>query len=303
MQRSRLVFLLRCVVLSGVTCPFVALLGVTVLSVTACNNEPSAIKVTRLLLNLPPDLDNDAITRAGILADITKVLNDDRTTRFKLNDYKGTHALRVDVAAPPRPNTRGHRPDDDAFDPPEPPAQRVREELRALGDAQSYDVVGRASVTENMQADVKSAYADGWAVMTAMRRLDTSDERDMISALASSDDRLQLFAAQRLGERKSKAAVDPLITLLNEKTRPELALRAIGALVRIGDSRAAEPMIDLASKKDPHFVLQVVFALGALGGPTAEGYLVTLASGHPVEAVRRGAEDALAELARRHPQK
>jgi hypothetical protein len=269
----------------------------------ACNSGPKTVTVARLLVNVPPEMDADTAVRDGIRADILEALDTDATTRVKLDEANGTHLLRVDIATPQPPNVRAHRPDDDEDQPTEAPQQRVRVELKPREKAPGYDVIGRAPVTGNVRADAAKAFTDAWTTAIAMRRLDTADERDMISALASSDERLQLFAVQRLGDRKSKAAVEPLTRLLNENTRPELALRAIGALINIGDPRAAEPMIELAHNKDPQFVLQVVFALGALGGPTAEGYLVTLASGHPVEAVRRGAEDALAELARRAPKK
>ncbi|MEZ4271670.1 MAG: hypothetical protein R3C68_09635 [Myxococcota bacterium] len=65
----------------------------------------------------------------------------------------------------------------------------------------------------------------------------------------------------------------------------------------IGDRTAVEPLIDLTKRKDAGFVLQIV-AL-ALAERNAEGFLVTLASGHPSEDVQRGAKDALDELRRR----
>lgn len=267
-------------------------------SVAGCKRSPSTIVITRLLLNFPAELDGDRELRDGVRADIATTLAADSTTRFKPEEREGTHTLRVEIASPVRDDLRNHRPDDNA-DGDEAPMQRVRVELRPRPDALSYDVIGKAPATNQVRHDAGAAFQDAWSVIVSMRLFDRGDEADLIGALASKDDRIQLFAVQRLGERKSKAAVEPLIVLLDEKTKPELALRAIGALIAIGDPRAAEPMIELAHNKDPQFVLQVVFALGSLGGPTAEGYLVTLASGHPVEAVRRGAEDALAELGRK----
>lgn len=267
-------------------------------SFTACKRGASVIVITRLLLNLPSDLDSDHDLREGIRSDIAATLGLDDTTRFKPDDREGTHTLRVEVATPVSNDRRNHHPDDAEDD--EPRDERVRVELRPRPDALGYDVIGRAPSTGEFRKDVANAFNDAWSVITSMRLFDRGTDKDLIGALKNADERLQLFAAQRLGEHKSKAAVEPLIGLLNESSRPELALRAIGALITIGDQRAAEPMIELAHNKDPHFVLQVVFALGALGGPTAEGYLVTLASGHPVEAVRRGAEDALAEMSRKH---
>jgi hypothetical protein len=265
---------------------------------SGCKRSPTTITITRLLLNFPPELDADREMREGLRADIVAALSADGSTRFKPEDREGTHTLRVEIAPPVRDDVRNHRPDEGG-EGEEAPMQRVRVELRPRPDALGYDVIGRAAATADARQDIALAFRDAWTVTTAMRLLDRGDEDDLIASLQSGDERLQLFAVQRLGERKSKAAVKPLIALLDDRTKPELALRAIGALIAIGDPRAAEPMIELAHNKDPQFVLQVVFALGALGGPTAEGYLVTLASGHPVEAVRRGAEDALAELGRK----
>ncbi len=123
----------------------------------------------------------------------------------------------------------------------------------------------------------------------------------MITALADSDPRIRDFAIVLLGDRKSASAVGPLCLLLESEARPELVLRAIGSLVAIGDEKATVPMIELSKRKDPEFVLQVVYAVGAIGGRTAEAYLVTMASGHPVEAVRLGAEQALKEMRRPVP--
>lgn len=274
------------------------LLVAVIAAMPCCKRTPSTITITRLLLNLPPELESNRELREGMRADIIATLAADSTTRFKPEEREGTHTLRVEVAPPVRDDVRNHRPDDNG-ESDEVPMQRLRVELRPRPDAQSYDVVGKAPVTGDVRKDAAAAFQDGWSVTVSMRLFDRGGDDDLIGALKSTDDRVQLFAVQRLGERKVKAAVEPLIQLLDEKTKPELALRAIGALILIGDARAAEPMIELARNKDPHFVLQVVYALGSLGGSTAEGYLVTLASGHPVEAVRRGAEDALAELARK----
>lgn len=77
----------------------------------------------------------------------------------------------------------------------------------------------------------------------------------------------------------------------------ELGLRAVGGLVALGDNNAVLPLIDLAQRRAPVFVRQLVYAIGALGGRHAAGYLVTMASGHPDHQVREAARQAVVELA------
>jgi HEAT repeat protein len=171
-------------------------------------------------------------------------------------------------------------------------------QLRPTGKAAEYSSVARATGTD-VAAAVHVAFRDAWRIIEGSRKLDVQPDAALIASLADSDPRVRDFAIQRLGDRRSKDAVDPLCKLLATEERPELVLRVIGSLVSIGDERAVTPLIDLTYKKDPSFVLQVVFAVAAIGGRTAEAFLVTVASGHPHEAVQRGAEDALAELAKR----
>jgi HEAT repeat protein len=147
-------------------------------------------------------------------------------------------------------------------------------------------------------AGALAGFDDAWSVIDRQRRLDAAGAAALEKSLADDDRRMRDFAIVRLGEQKQKSAVPALCNLLKTEKRPELVLRAIGALVSIGDARAVEPLIELSNQKDPDFVLQVVFAVGAIGGRTAEAYLVTMASGHPIETVRQGAEQALAEMKR-----
>jgi len=90
-----------------------------------------------------------------------------------------------------------------------------------------------------------------------------------------------------------------LTKLLGTEEDQDVVLRIIGSLVAIGDEAAVKPMIDWTSRKDQRLLLQIIFAVSSLGGRTAEGFLVTLASGHPSEEIQQGAKDALAELQRR----
>src|SRR5216683_2847702 len=106
------------------------------------------------------------------------------------------------------------------------------------------------------------------------------------------------YAIRALADRRSPAVVPQLIARL-EDDNPAVALRAVGALVAIGDRRAVEPLIEMTRKRPPQLVAQVLYALASLGGPTAEAFLYTLESGAPDDEVRHAATDALAELRRK----
>lgn len=265
-------------------CPLVV---VAVLAAGACKEQPAALVVSRLVLNAPPELDAEPAEREALRGALIARLESDRGIRYRPDAREATHVLHVELGSLAEPGSASGT------------EQRVRVRLRPLGLAPAFEAIGNALAGGDRRAALMAAFEDAWAVLGRQRALDEAPDDELVAALGQADQRIKIFAIQRLGARKVAKAVDALIALLQESTPADVALTAIGALIAIGDPRAAGPMIELARNKDPAFVLQVVFALGALGGPTAEGYLVTLASGHPVEAVRRGAEDALTEMARR----
>ena len=130
--------------------------------------------------------------------------------------------------------------------------------------------------------------------LESRRKTDAELSRD----LGDGDPRVRDYAIRALADRRSPAVVPQLIARL-EDDNPAVALRAVGALVAIGDRRAVEPLIDMTRKRPPQLVAQVLYALASLGGPTAEAFLYTLESGAPDDEVRHAATDALAELRRK----
>jgi hypothetical protein len=130
--------------------------------------------------------------------------------------------------------------------------------------------------------------------LESRRKTDDELSRD----LGDADPRVRDYAIRALADRRSPAVVPQLIARL-EDDNPAVALRAVGALVAIGDRRAVEPLIEMTRKRPPQLVAQVLYALASLGGPTAEAFLYTLESGAPDDEVRHAATDALAELRRK----
>lgn len=256
-------------------------------AVSACKSEAPEIKLSRITIDAPATFDNGQTARAEIRAAIRMRLAADPTVAGFVRRPKATHRLDLRIF-PIEEEPAG----EEAYRP-------ITVALRSLGQAPDYDVSGKAPAGDDLTASVLRGFDEAWPLLTKLRHLDVQKDRELIAALTDPDVRVRLFAVDRLGARRSEAAVGPLCALLNADERPEVVLRAIGSLVAIGDQTAVEPIIDLSYRQEPAFVLQIVFAVSAIGGRTAEGFLVTLASGHPHPEIQLGAKDALAELKRK----
>ena len=123
-------------------------------------------------------------------------------------------------------------------------------------------------------------------------------DRELTQDLTADDARLRDYAIRALADRRNPAVVPQLLNRLSDEN-PVVALRAVGALVAIGDRRAVDPLIEMTRRTRPQVTAQILYALASLGGPTAEAYLYTLERGAPDDEVRRAATDALLELRRK----
>ena len=129
----------------------------------------------------------------------------------------------------------------------------------------------------------------------------SSDElREQLSA---PDGGVREAAADVLVDRHDASAIPVLEAELADDD-DHVKLKAIGELVELRARAAVPKLIDLAQTADPRlgtdprFQMQIIYALGAIGGAESEAYLYTIASGHPDEMVRNAAREASAELAR-----
>ena len=138
------------------------------------------------------------------------------------------------------------------------------------------------------------------AVVALKDQIDARRKPDvqLIADLSSPDPRVRDYAIRVLADRRSPAAVPQLIARL-EDPNPEVARRAAGALIAVGDRRAVRPLIEMTRKRRPEEVGPILYAIGSLGGPEAEAFLFTLESGSPEEEIRRAAQGAYADLLRR----
>ena len=121
--------------------------------------------------------------------------------------------------------------------------------------------------------------------------------------LGSPDAGVREAAADMLVDKKDLSAIPVLVAELDSPDE-NVKMKAIGELVELRAKQAVPKLIDLAQTRDPrfgedpHFQMQIIYALGSIGGDEAEAYLYTIASGHPDEMVRNAAREASAELKR-----
>jgi hypothetical protein len=268
-------------------CRRYAALGAVLVAGLACKPKPTFVLVSRVVIDAPRAYDERAAAREAIRSAVADRLSKDSSAAVQPGERNATHVLHLRIVDP-ESQLEGDTPSR---------KRMVSVRLRPLGSAPAFEATGMAPGDDPVQA-VLDAFDDAWRVIGHERELDVASDDDLIAALGDADPRIRDFVIVRLGDRKLKASVDALCKLLDGEPKSELILRAIGSLVAIGDARAVDPLIKLSERKDPEMVLQIVYAVGAIGGRTAEGYLVTMASGHPVEAVRKGAEQALDEMKR-----
>ena len=138
------------------------------------------------------------------------------------------------------------------------------------------------------------------AVLALKEQVDArrKGEPELLSDLSSPDPRRRDYAIRVLADRRSPAAVPQLIARLSDDN-PEVARRAAGALIAIGDRRAVRPLIEMTRKRRPEDTGPLLYAIGSLGGAEAEAFLYTLERGSPDEEIRRAAQGAYADLLRK----
>lgn len=124
---------------------------------------------------------------------------------------------------------------------------------------------------------------------------DAKPAAEVVRDLGSDDARVRRHAVRVAAERRVREAVPGLVERLRDPD-PEVAHLAVGALGQLRDPRAVAPLIELSQRGDGGMALALVRIIGDVGGPEAEGYLLTLEAGHPEPRVRAAARAALADL-------
>lgn len=133
-------------------------------------------------------------------------------------------------------------------------------------------------------------------IQQQVRLLKKASEKAVQQALHDPSPRIKEFALRLIVAKHFYNLVPLLCTQLNQEEDVSMMLKMIGVLVQLKDKRAVTPLIELAQKKDPIFVTQLIFAIASIGGTEAEAYLDTVSHGHPNEDIQRSAHQALQEL-------
>ncbi len=173
---------------------------------------------------------------------------------------------------------------------------QMRFENTAL--SQSYKAFAWVNVRGHVQQEVREGVRKMFSVIHEQRVLEYAKPAVLIKAVHHPDVAVARFAMQKIADVKMHDAVPEVLRVLKESEDETRLLSAVGCVAALKDPRAVDALIALVQHKDPSFVLQVVFAIGAIGGRTAEGFLVTMASGHPIDTVQQAAKDALDEMKR-----
>jgi hypothetical protein len=181
------------------------------------------------------------------------------------------------------------------------------ETLKLLGAATGKAMAPPAPDHEGQSAAIHLAFTRAVdraaaALVRGAQAVDTSS--DVLRAqLSAPDAGMREAAADVLVDRHDASAIPVLEAELADDD-DHIKLKAIGELVELRARSAVPRLIDLAQTSDPRlgtdprFQMQIIYALGAIGGAESEAYLYTIASGHPDEMVRNAAREASTELAR-----
>jgi hypothetical protein len=144
---------------------------------------------------------------------------------------------------------------------------------------------------EELAATAAGMVTKGLAADEAIR---SGPPEHMKNALASVNPNEQLWALMLVRERKLRDMLDPAAALLASPDA-DVRERALGALLAIGDPRAAGAIADHARTDDLPFLRNAIDAVAVLGGPDAIEWLEFL-GGHGDPEIRAQATRALEKV-------
>lgn len=120
----------------------------------------------------------------------------------------------------------------------------------------------------------------------------------LVEALAAAEPYVRRAAAERLGMLRDARAVPAIAERLRVEDDRETRLRLVGVLAEIGDDRAAEILIELATPRDREMLRAIIDALSVVGGARVDDFLDILST-HDDADVRMMVEQARRRLEQR----
>jgi HEAT repeat protein len=149
---------------------------------------------------------------------------------------------------------------------------------------------------KNLQSD------DADKRLEAVKALGTSNDAKaveyLVGALGDADMRVRAKSVDMLGEMRATNATPVLVQqLFLRTTEPQMKQRILVALGKVGDARAAKPIMEFLQRDlDPSTRGTAIFALGDLGSPEAIETLEQIADSDSDDNVRRLARDAASKV-------
>jgi len=177
---------------------------------------------------------------------------------------------------------------------PEEGEETLREEGRAAEPAAESPVGVREALLRATTAALARA-VDSLALDLADR---ARSVKELVGDLVAKEATVREHAVAALGRRGDRQAVPALMARLSDPD-PAVVERAVGALDELRDPRSVPALIELARHREGAYLAGLARILGDIGGPEARAWLLTMASGHPDEAVRAAAAAALSDMSAR----
>jgi HEAT repeat protein len=131
---------------------------------------------------------------------------------------------------------------------------------------------------------------------------DPEVNRILLDSMSDPDIRVKIKAVDLLGARQANESVEPMSQLLFlRSTEPLVKLHAAAALGRIGDSRAAIPVMEYLQEEtvtadDDRARGTAVFALGEIGSDKSNELLSQVVANDKSDMVRRLAQEAIEKI-------
>lgn len=267
------------------------------LMIGACSRGPEPIHVRSVSLAdgpLSPALREAGLDESTVDAAAREAL---RAAGFELGDGSRPHHARVSIPSVrwAAGSSAGGPRAEVTVEITLAPAEQGQGALRRDAATASVALAGAPTPREAWrralaEAARQAAKAHGVAVASEGKKTEA-----LVANLSDEDPRVREHAIRVLGERRSRAAVPALIGRLGSE-EPRVVHRVAAALAQIGDERAVPALIDLSRSDDPVFAGRIVRYVGDIGGVEAEGYLLTVESGHPDRRIRAAAREALEEM-------